>query len=79
MQSLFFADRSKFFKQNLAKNFLACEGLWLAYAGICALTPAASGSYMGLAISGALAQVNSKLAASVDISWARCAEAYELS
>ena len=69
VQSLFSDDRPKVFKQNLARNVLAFEGLWLTYAGICALTPAASGSYVGLAISGALAGVASKLAAFVDISW----------
>ena len=69
VQGLFADDHLAFFKKHVAKNVLVFEAFWLTYAGVCALTPAASISYAGLAISGALSGLVCTLAASVNFSW----------
>jgi hypothetical protein len=69
VQGLFADDHLAFFKKHVAKNVLVFEAFWLTYAGVCALTPAASISYAGLAISGALSGLASTAVASVNFSW----------
>lgn len=56
------------FQKKIARNILVFEAFWLTYATICALSPAISVSYLGLAISGALGGVASSLAGTIKLS-----------
>ena len=78
VQGLFAGD-ADFFRANVVHNVVAFEAFWLTYAGIVALTPAASVTYVGLAVSGAISGAVSAVTDGIDLgalakraTWARC-------
>jgi len=68
VQGLFATDRANFFHDNVMRNVFVFEAFWLTYTGICAVVPAASVSYAGLAVSGALSGIASTIVASFKFS-----------
>lgn len=65
VQQLFAGSSPGFFQDNVWRNVFVFEAFWLTYAGLCALSPAMSISYTGIAISGALSGIASTMVASV--------------
>ena len=63
VQGLFTHDHASHFQENVMRNVLVMEAFWLTYAGLCALSPAVSVSYVGVAISGAVSGIASSVAA----------------
>jgi len=67
VQQLFAGNSPGFFQDNVWRNVFMFEAFWLTYAGLCALSPAMSISYTGLAISGAISGIASTVVASVNL------------
>lgn len=68
VQTTLCKQNTTLFQKNIARNVLMFEAFWLTYATICALSPAMSMNYIGLAIAGALGGLASSLAGTVKLS-----------
>ncbi len=69
IQSCFAKRGDTFFKKNVGRNVLLFNTLWFTYFGICAISPAIPGTYMGVGLAGAFAGMVSTIFDSAVHSW----------